>query len=204
MIYKARIARLLRRADEARDRGDWQAARVSYGAIVKLAPRHAAAWMQLGHAHKESGDLQLALQAYKQSRSLSPADPDVYVQLGHAFKLLGNPAAARENYHRALDLAPGYGPAEAELSSPQQMALRLEDPVAGLGLEMATATLRGADLARDAGEWELAADRYHAVLQAPDASSGMQRDPAGAAPPPWHHVAAQICQRSAAHGNRSL
>ena len=56
--------RLMAMADAARDARNWQLASVQYERVVDLTPFNAAAWMQYGHALKESGDVVGAIEAY--------------------------------------------------------------------------------------------------------------------------------------------
>lgn len=83
-----KIGKLYHIANAARDRRDWKGARAAYSAIVDIDPTDSAAWVQLGHALKESVEVNEAEAAYLKAASLMPTDADIQLQLGHLFKIM--------------------------------------------------------------------------------------------------------------------
>ena len=60
------------------------------------------AWVQYGHALKESENLREAEDAYRKALALKPKVADTHLQLGHALKLQGHKqAAAAAHLHEA-------------------------------------------------------------------------------------------------------
>jgi GT2 family glycosyltransferase/tetratricopeptide (TPR) repeat protein len=106
---------LIARADALRDQRHWAAAAAAYRTALDSAPHHAAVWVQLGHALKESGDLPGAEAAYRRSLELAPRIADTHLQLGHALKLQGRRAAAVAAYAHALRVDRTFTPALTEL-----------------------------------------------------------------------------------------
>ncbi|KQN31621.1 hypothetical protein ASF00_02160 [Sphingomonas sp. Leaf34] len=106
---------LIARADAARDRRNWLAAADAYRAVVRLQPRNAGLWVQLGHALKESGGIQAAGDAYRRALAIDRGNADTHLQLGHLLKMQGDRAAAVMAYAQALRLDPTLDPALREL-----------------------------------------------------------------------------------------
>jgi len=121
-----RIAALLiRRADEARDRREWQRAALYYEEALRLTPRRADIHVQLGHMRKEAGEIDAAEEAYKAAQILMPDDADLALQLGHLYKLAGRLDDSRSSYQRALLLKPRWDAAVSELA---QLDRAQQDP----------------------------------------------------------------------------
>ena len=110
-------AQLLRRADEARDRGDWRPAATAYARYLEGAPDDAAIHVQHGHALKESGSAAEATRAYQRSLDLDPENADSWLQLGHVLKLQGRADDAAAAYRRALTIDAALEMAAEELVS---------------------------------------------------------------------------------------
>jgi cytochrome c-type biogenesis protein CcmH/NrfG len=102
-------------ANRARDERKWQLAARCYGDVLEQWPNHVGAWVQFGHAIKESGRVGESEAIYRHALQLSPALADTHLQLGHALKLQGRIGAAREAYAAALRLDPGLGHAADDL-----------------------------------------------------------------------------------------
>ena len=64
------------------------------------------AWVQYGHALKESENLREAEDAYRKALALEPKVADTHLQLGHALKLQGHKQAAAAARLHALTLHP--------------------------------------------------------------------------------------------------
>ncbi len=98
-------ARLIRRADKARDTGDYFEAAKFYSRALKLDPTRPDIRVQYGNMLKDSGRLAEAEAAYRSALAERPDDADIYLQLGHCLKLQGRRPAALEAYLRASTLA---------------------------------------------------------------------------------------------------
>jgi GT2 family glycosyltransferase len=98
-------ARLIRRADKARDTGDYSEAAKFYSRALKLDPTRPDIRVQYGNMLKDSGRLAEAEAAYRSALAERPDDADIYLQLGHCLKLQGRRPAALEAYLRASTLA---------------------------------------------------------------------------------------------------
>ncbi|MES3108929.1 glycosyltransferase [Sphingomonas aurantiaca] len=109
------VAALVARADQARDRRDWLEAAEAYRGVLRLQPRNAGLWVQLGHALKESGGLQAAGDAYRRALSIDRFSADTHLQLGHLLKMQDDRAGAVAAYAQALRLDPQLESALGEL-----------------------------------------------------------------------------------------
>jgi glycosyltransferase involved in cell wall biosynthesis len=92
-------------ADQARDKGDWDAAAKLYARGLEFDGRRLDMWIQYGHALKEGGRIKQAEEAYEKALSLDPGNPDANLQLGHVLKLQGRLVDAVTYYARAAFLA---------------------------------------------------------------------------------------------------
>ncbi|MEG8032200.1 hypothetical protein QP179_11695 [Sphingomonas aurantiaca] len=109
------VAALVARADQARDRRDWLEAAEAYRGVLRVQPRNAGLWVQLGHALKESGGLQAAGDAYRRALSIDRFSADTHLQLGHLLKMQDDRAGAVSAYAQALRLDPQLESALGEL-----------------------------------------------------------------------------------------
>ena len=82
-------ARLIRRADKARDTGDYSEAAKFYSRALKLDPTRTDIHAQYGHILKEVGRYAEAEAAYRRALSQSPSYGEIHLQLGHLLKLTG-------------------------------------------------------------------------------------------------------------------
>ena len=110
---------LVRRANAARDAGEFRVAAVLYEEALRVTPERPRLHIQAGHMLKEGGDLAGAEQHYDLARRLIPNDPDLNMQLGHFYKVASRPDEAEAAYRRALQLRPGWVEASKELSRVQ-------------------------------------------------------------------------------------
>lgn len=102
-------------ADRLRDARLWDAAAPLYQAYLRLRPRDAAIWVQLGHCQKEAGLLGEADASYSRAARLAPQVADIWLQIGHLRKVQGRLGEAVANYRIALEKDPALAPARFEL-----------------------------------------------------------------------------------------
>src|SRR5262249_22311524 len=100
------VHRLLKDANQARDRREWSPAADLYARALEQDPDLTHIWIQYGHALKETGDLSLAEAAYLKAMALEPDLADAHLHLGHLYKVRGDRTAASRSYLRALELDP--------------------------------------------------------------------------------------------------
>jgi tetratricopeptide (TPR) repeat protein len=103
---------LARKAARARE---WDLAVGHYRKTLDRDPSNSSAWVQYGHALKESGNLREAEDAYRNALALEPKVADTHLQLGHALKLQGHKQVAAAAYLHALALDPKLHFAAVEL-----------------------------------------------------------------------------------------
>jgi glycosyltransferase involved in cell wall biosynthesis len=113
---KISVNKLLAIARREAIAGNWGNAATHYQKILADHPKNAAAWVQYGHALKESGNLASAESAYRTALSLRPILADTHLQLGHLLKLQDRTDEAIAAYRQALTLAPYLRDAEIELT----------------------------------------------------------------------------------------
>jgi tetratricopeptide (TPR) repeat protein len=82
-------ARLIRRADKARDAGAHAEAAELYSRALDLTPARTDIRVQLRHMLKELRRCQAAEAAYRLALKQSPEEGDIHLQLGHLLKLTG-------------------------------------------------------------------------------------------------------------------
>jgi len=157
------VARLIRRADRARDAGGHSRAAKFYSRALKLDPRRTDIRVQYGNMLKEVGRYEEAEGAYRRALSQSPGDGEIHLQLGHLFKLTGRTEQAAEAYAKAQRALPDSAIPSLELRNlsarPPQSSLDalLDEP------ECET-HIREGDRLRDAGRHADAAEAYRAAL----------------------------------------
>jgi tetratricopeptide (TPR) repeat protein len=71
--------------------------------VIRIAPDHAAAWVNLGAAMSESGSLDEAIKAYKQAIAFKPTDM-AFNNLGAVFERTGRYQEAVDAYRRAIGM----------------------------------------------------------------------------------------------------
>jgi tetratricopeptide (TPR) repeat protein len=137
---------------------------------------------------KEAGDRAAAEAAYRNAIAYQPDGPEAYLQLGHVLKLEGKIAEARLAYQCALVLDPSLADAAYELSrlgqdnsAPNKTSAMADLRMPGSGFAGATAAsanpavrrslkrgkgslISRADRAREALQWDIAADLYRRSL----------------------------------------
>lgn len=114
---KISVNKLLAIARREAMAGNWGNAATLYQKILADHPKNAAAWVQYGHALKESGNHASAESAYRTALSLRPILADTHLQLGHLLKIQGRTDEAITAYRQAMTLAPYLREAEIELTA---------------------------------------------------------------------------------------
>ncbi|WP_442678963.1 glycosyltransferase family 9 protein [Sphingomonas sp. ASY06-1R] len=112
------IARdMVRRADAARDAGQFRDAAFLYGEASRLVPGKPGVHVQCGNMLKDLGDHAAAEQHYRIALQLRPSDADAFQQLGHLYKSWGRLDQARLAYGRAAELRPDWDAPRKELAN---------------------------------------------------------------------------------------
>ena len=153
--------RVGRRADQARDRGEYARAAKFYRRALALEPARAEIRVQLGHMLKELALYPEAEAAYRQALSQSPDDGDIHLQLGRLLKLTGRREEAIAAYRDAQRLLADSTAAAAEL-----VALGVEESTAkqSPGEKTCDAYVRDGDRLRGAQDYARAAEAYGAAV----------------------------------------
>lgn len=117
---------IIRTADEARDRKEWQVAASHYRQAVEQDDTLQPIWVQLGNMLKEAKAFQQSESAYAKALELKPKDGDAFLQLGHLLKLCGRPREAASAYENALRVDPDnfYAFMELGILSPGSALLK--------------------------------------------------------------------------------
>ena len=154
---RSRAQRLIRKADRARDRGDYSDAASLYRRALALDHRRADIRVQLAHMLKELSRFGEAEAAYRQASEQMPDDADVHLQLGRLLTLLGRTEEADVAYAVAHRLGnAGQTPTKA---------LRVPDaPVPRTASAGTEEHIRNGDRLRDAGRYAEAAEAYGNAL----------------------------------------
>ncbi len=109
------IGNALAEAAGAAGIGDWSTAADRYGDVLAHRPDDQSAWVQYGHALKESGNPERAIAAYARAIAIDPSVGDVYLHIGHVHRMLGHRDDAIQSYRQALNLDASLEDARAEL-----------------------------------------------------------------------------------------
>jgi len=154
-------ARLIRRADRARDAGAHSAAAQFYSRALDLTPTRTDIRVQLGHMLKELGRYQAAESAYRRALSRSPDDAEIRLQLEDLLKPTGRKQegiGANQNAARlptsSSDPAAELNALGAEGAAPTQVSQE----------EICEADIRDGDRLRNAGDYAGAANAYGAAV----------------------------------------
>ncbi|MCJ8352834.1 glycosyltransferase [Novacetimonas hansenii] len=153
MVYfmnSSRIGKYIKNGDRFRDVKEWQAAIDSYKIAVKIDPKRADIWTQLGHCLKESKKFEEAEAAYRQASNLS-AENDALLHLAHMFKVQGRIEDALAEFN-ALEKTGRFDVA-AEIQA-------LREAYSA----QAVRWIEAADNERDDQKWGKAAELYEAAL----------------------------------------
>jgi len=156
-------ARLIHRADRARDAGDHSKAAKFYSRALKLDPARTDIHVQYGNLLKEVGHYEEAEGAYRRALSQSPGDGEIHLQLGRLLQLTGCTEQAAEAYEEAKRLLP-----DSTIPSLELRNLRARPPQSGsdalLDEPECETHIREADRLRDAKRYADAAEAYKAAL----------------------------------------
>lgn len=106
---------LVRRADELRDRGQFQEAAGAYAAAIVLAPTRLDLRVQRANMLKDAERYEDAEALYLECAEAAPTDADIRVQLAHVYKLTGRRREANAAYREALKIDPKNAAARREL-----------------------------------------------------------------------------------------
>ena len=149
-------ARLIRRADMARDAGTHSEAARLYSRALKLDSARTDIYVQYGNMLKEIGRYEEAEGAYRRALSQSPGDGEIHLQLGHLLKITGRSEQAAEAYEEARRVLPDSSIPGLELRN-----LRARPPQSGsdalLDEPECERHIREGDRLRDAGRYADAA-----------------------------------------------
>ena len=96
----------LDRGQQKAKQQDFAGAIVEFQQALALDPQCAAAYFELGLAHKKLGHREEAVQAYTKFIELIPDVADAYTNRGNLFYLQNKPQAALDDYNESLRLAP--------------------------------------------------------------------------------------------------
>jgi tetratricopeptide (TPR) repeat protein len=83
----------------------WFLAIAAYTQAVRIEPKFAAAWNNLGHSCRKAQQYGMALDAYKQAIGLAPDNPNPHEYMARTYLAMGNKDAAMREYEivRRLD-----------------------------------------------------------------------------------------------------
>ena len=108
-------------------RGAYTEAIGFYQDLIRVAPRHVAAFNNLGAALSKLGRYKEAEAYFYQAIKIEPDFPDAYSNIGNAFLLKGQYAAAEQFLRRALKLNPRFVDARVNLGLTLSFLSRLRD-----------------------------------------------------------------------------
>ncbi len=106
---------LIRRANAARDAGNYRDAAALYREGARLRPQNAGVRVQCANMLKDSGEHAAAEEQYRAALELRPDDADTAHQMGHLYKSWGRLDLARASYGRAAALLPDWRAPQEEL-----------------------------------------------------------------------------------------
>lgn len=154
--------RLIRRADRARDAGDYSAAAARYRRALALDHSRVDIRVQLAHMLKELTQYGQAEAAYRQALAQSPEDGDIHLQLGHLLKLLGRTEEAAAAYaaaHLLLQDSEGVAAELRALGAPSDAG------VSGADIRSSAEHIGNGDRLRDARRYAEAAKAYGSAVR---------------------------------------
>lgn len=124
------ISAALRLALAQHQRGQLDAARQGYEAILLSAPRNADARHLLGVVERQQGNAQRAVALIEQAIAIAPHQATMHCNLGAAWQDLGQPEQALASYDAALALTPAYPLAWSNRGNSLRQLGRLEEACA--------------------------------------------------------------------------
>lgn len=152
---------LAKRANAARDSGDWPLAARLFAGVAALRPNRPAYLVQQAHALKESGDRAGAIAVYRAATDAAPDDADAYVHLAALLRDDGDEAGAATAYAALLRIDPSHpGARRAAVELGRRDLLDgIEDPIVA-GEARIAAMARRLDRATRAAEAAVAASAF--------------------------------------------
>ena len=154
--------RLIRRADRARDAGDYTAAAARYRRALALDHSRVDIRVQLAHMLKELTQYGEAEAAYRQALAQSPEDGDIHLQLGHLLKLLGRTEEAVAAYSAAHLLLQDSEGVAAELRT---LGALSDAGVSWADIRASAEHIGNGDRLRDARRYAEAAKAYGSAVR---------------------------------------
>jgi O-antigen biosynthesis protein len=125
-IFRApRLKRVLKLADSARDRSEFNTASDLYRSALRLTPSRVDIKIQLANMLKDSRRFAEAEQIYLAALEQDPLNADTHLQLGHLRKLDGRRGLALASYRRAQELNPLLAGPRRELAAAGETAAQL-------------------------------------------------------------------------------
>lgn len=94
------------RANIRSAQSDLQSAIADYEQAIKLNPRYAQAWGNLGGVHFKQGNARTAFEAFTLAITLTPDDPINYFNRASLYAKIGNLDAMRTDLEQVIRLAP--------------------------------------------------------------------------------------------------
>ncbi|BAL23126.1 hypothetical protein AZKH_0787 [Azoarcus sp. KH32C] len=163
--------KLMQQAEQARNRGNHEQARLCYQKVLAKEPRHLDARYLLGSMLAEQRRLAEARPHIEEAARLAPNSPYVHNNLGNLYTLSGQNELAERAYARALQLQPQMVEALTNLHKlldtrgalAESIAAAQRALVADPGMLEAHVMLGNA--CRDSGHIEQAVEHYSRVLE---------------------------------------
>ena len=127
----------LARALAQHQRGELDAARRAYLAILATAPRHANTLHLLGVVSRQQGSPEQAVELINQAIAIDPRQATMHCNLGAAWQDLGQPEQALASQDAALALNPAYALAWSNRGNSLRQLQRLDEACASYGRALA-------------------------------------------------------------------
>ncbi len=100
------VVEFLNRGGRAAVRGEDHLAELSYGGVIRRAPKYVEGWHQRGRQRFRTGDLLGAVADLEFAVELEPRHFDALTTLGECYVALSEPEQALEAFEAALDVHP--------------------------------------------------------------------------------------------------
>lgn len=146
------LTELMRGAQEAMDRGDYQVATRACTHVLEAYPSCLTAHRVLGEAHLERGEADLATQHFDSVLEIDPLNVVARLGLGVAAEERADPTTAYTHYLNAWEINPALEQVREELVR-LRIALGREDRLHPTRAGLASIFARGGQLGRAAAEW---------------------------------------------------
>jgi Flp pilus assembly protein TadD len=114
---RGELATLLSIAKSQGERGENTAALVTLGKALRIAPRSAEVWFEIGVVLARQGEIEEAVEAFDHALDLEPLFAEAHFQKGLLLAQLGDMSAACASLARSAELSPEFQRAvEVELA----------------------------------------------------------------------------------------